>query len=87
MNLERSVSPMETIKIQVERIKILNQILAEDMEAHLITLDNHQKFLNEKPRDWDNCPTYPHGKAKVIRILLMIRQETIKLETLLNGVM
>ena len=77
---------MEKVKAQFERIRVLNEILEEDMKTHLEELEKHKKFLSEKPQNWDDYPGYPHGKARVCRTMLMIRQETIKLENILNEV-
>ena len=75
---------MEKIRAQFKRIKILNEILDEEMMNHLEEIEAHEKWLSETPKNWNKYPGYPHRKTRVSRTMLMIRQETIKLEKILR---
>lgn len=68
--------------IQIDRIHLLMGILEEELMEYKNKSKAYEEWSNADQRDYNNWPGIARG-ARVKRLMLVLRQETIKLDKML----
>lgn len=67
---------------QSTRIKLLSEMMIEELEDYLDKQHKYDEWQKANPRNYNDHPDAPNA-ASLKRIMLLVRKETLKMEKLI----